>query len=68
MADFNYKNAYKLAIQTNRELHAAIESYKMLLASMKNEVDQLKSENKKLRDRIDYLEDIQNWTPGKMNP
>ena len=65
MADFNYKNAYKLAVQTNRELHAAIETYKALLASVKHEADQLKTENKQLRDRIDYLEDIQNWTPGK---
>ena len=38
MTDFNYKNAYKLAIQTNRELHSAIEAYKTLLDAAKVEL------------------------------
>jgi hypothetical protein len=56
MADFNYKNAYKLAIQTNRELHAALETYKSLLAAMKAELDEVKAENKELKYRIEGLE------------
>ena len=59
--DFNYKNAYRLAVHTNRELHATIETYKALIAAIKHENDQLKEENRKMRDRIDYLEDIQHW-------
>ena len=38
MTDFNYKNAYRLAIQTNRELHASIEAYKVLLDAAKAEI------------------------------
>ena len=36
--DFNYKNAYRLAVQTNRELHASIEAYKVLLDATKEEL------------------------------
>ena len=36
--DFNYKNAYRLAIQTNRELHGALDAYKVLLDAAKQEL------------------------------
>ena len=38
MGEFNYKNAYRLAVQTNRELHASIEAYKTLLDAAKAEL------------------------------
>ena len=31
---------------------------------LRKRIAELEAENQKLRDRIDYLEDIQHWTPG----
>ena len=63
-ADFNYRNGYRLAVQTNRELHATIEAYKTLLDAVKDELARVYDENQQLKDRIEYLEQIQNWTYG----
>ena len=32
---------------------------------LRKRIAELETENQKLRDRIDYLEDIQHWTPGR---
>jgi uncharacterized protein YceH (UPF0502 family) len=33
-------------------------------AELEARIKELENENQKLRDRIDYLEDIQHWQPG----
>lgn len=66
MAEFNYRNAYRLAIQTNRELHSAIEAYKTLLDAAKAEVARVYEENQKLKERVEYLEQIQEWQYNKV--
>ena len=54
MAEFNYKNAYRLAIQTNRELHGTIDAYKTLLDAAKAEItrcyDQIRAKDHEIED------------------
>ena len=49
MTQFNYRNAYRLAVQTNRELHASIDAYRELL-------DAAKAELARCYERINELE------------
>lgn len=52
MTPFNYKNAYKLAIQTNKELHMSIDSYKVMLGELQRELEEKKQEIIELRDQL----------------
>ena len=49
MATFNYKNAYKLAVQTNKELHMALGSYKTMLEEAQKELKDCYAQIDKLR-------------------
>ncbi len=48
MVNFNYKNAYKLAVQTNKELHKTLDSYKYMLEEAEKEIERLQHENTEL--------------------
>lgn len=70
MAEFNYRNAYRLAIQTNRELHASIEAYKVLLDAAKDElekcyeqINKLEHEKEDLRIEVKNYKEREAWTP-----
>lgn len=52
MAAFNYKNAYKLAIQTNRELHISLDSYKAMHEQDLRELEAARKEIARLREEI----------------
>ena len=52
MAAFNYKNAYKLAIQTNRELHISLDSYKVMYENSQQELEAARKEIARLREEI----------------
>jgi len=52
MAAFNYKNAYKLAIQTNRELHISLDSYKAIHEQDQRELEAAHKEIARLREEI----------------
>ena len=52
MAAFNYKNAYKLAIQTNRELHISLDSYKVMYENAQQELEAARKEIARLREEI----------------
>lgn len=52
MAAFNYKNAYKLAIQTNRELHISLDSYKVMHEQDQRELEAARKEIARLREEI----------------
>ena len=65
MAEFNYKNAYKLAIQTNKGLHDTLDAQQALLDSLQKElircheeIDDLRQTNQKLEN---YIDDIERW-------
>lgn len=55
MAAFNYKNAYKLAIQTNRELHIALDSYKVMYENSQKELEAAQKEIARLRQEINNM-------------
>ena len=60
MAPFNYKNAYKLAIQTNRELHISLDAYKFMYDESQKEIQKCKAEIarlaiKEITDRLKFL-------------
>ena len=52
MAPFNYKNAYKLAIQTNRELHISLDAYKFMYDESQKEIQKCKAEIARLQEEI----------------
>lgn len=52
MAPFNYKNAYKLAIQTNRELHISLDAYKSMYDESQKEIQKYKAEIAHLQEEI----------------
>lgn len=52
MAPFNYKNAYKLAVQTNRELHISLDAYKNMYEESQREIKQYQAEITRLNDQI----------------
>lgn len=52
MAPFNYKNAYKLAIQTNRELHISLDAYKVMNENLQKDLKKANEEINRLRDEI----------------
>ena len=52
MAAFNYKIAYKLAIQTNRELHISLDSYKVMYENAQQELEAARKEIARLREEI----------------
>lgn len=52
MAPFNYKNAYKLAIQTNRELHISLDAYKVMNENLQKDLKKANAEINRLRDEI----------------
>ena len=52
MAPFNYKNAYKLAIQTNRELHISLDAYKSMYDESQKEIKKCKAEIARLQEEI----------------
>ena len=63
MTQFNYRNAYRLAVQTNRELHASIDAYRELLDAAKTElahcyerINELEIENQLLKHQLDLAE------------
>lgn len=55
MTAFNYKNAYKLAIQTNRELHITLDSYKEMHDADQKELKAAQAEIARLREEISKL-------------
>lgn len=55
MTVFNYKNAYKLAIQTNRELHITLDSYKIMHENDQKELQKARAEIAKLRAELNEL-------------
>lgn len=55
MTAFNYKNAYKLAIQTNRELHITLDSYKAMHEQDQQELKAARAEIARLREEISKL-------------
>lgn len=55
MVAFNYKNAYKLAIQTNRELHITLDSYKSMHENDQKELKQARAEIARLRSELNEL-------------
>lgn len=55
MTAFNYKNAYKLAIQTNRELHMTLDSYKVMHEEDQRALQQARAEIAKLREELGKL-------------
>jgi len=52
---FNYKNAYKLAIQTNRELHMTLDSYKVMHENDQKELERARAEIARLRNEINKM-------------
>jgi predicted nuclease with TOPRIM domain len=52
MTPFNYKNAYKLAIQTNRELHISLDAYKSMYDESQKEIQNCKAEIARLQEEI----------------
>ena len=52
MVNFNYKNAYKLAIQTNRELHISLDAYKSMYEESQKEVKKYQAEVARLQEEI----------------
>ena len=52
MVNFNYKNAYKLAIQTNRELHISLDAYKSMYEESQKEVKEYQAEIARLQEEI----------------
>lgn len=55
MVAFNYKNAYKLAIQTNRELHITLDSYKVMHENDQKELRHAHAEIAHLREELNQL-------------
>lgn len=55
MTTFNYKNAYKLAIQTNRELHITLDSYKVMHENDQKELRRAQTEIARLREELNQL-------------
>lgn len=55
MTVFNYKNAYKLAIQTNRELHITLDSYKVMHDNDQKELQHARTEIARLREELNQL-------------
>lgn len=55
MTAFNYKNAYKLAIQTNRELHITLDSYKVMHENDQKELQHARAEIAKLHAELNAL-------------
>jgi len=55
MTAFNYKNAYKLAIQTNRELHMTLDSYKVMHENDQKELERARAEIARLRNEINKM-------------
>ena len=52
MVNFNYKNAYKLAIQTNRELHISLDAYKSMYEESQKEIKKYQAEIVRLQEEI----------------
>ena len=52
MTNFNYKNAYKLAIQTNRELHISLDAYKSMYEESQKEIKKYQAEVARLQEEI----------------
>ncbi len=57
MSEFNYKNAYKLAVRTNKELHDTIDSYTAMLEELQQELERVTRENDELRRTIKIMQD-----------
>lgn len=55
MVTFNYKNAYKLAIQTNRELHITLDAYKVMHDNDQKELQRAQAEIARLREEINQM-------------
>lgn len=55
MVAFNYKNAYKLAIQTNRELHITLDAYKVMHDNDQKELQRAQAEIARLREEINQM-------------
>lgn len=55
MVAFNYKNAYKLAIQTNRELHITLDAYKVMHDNDQKELQRAQAEIARLREEINQI-------------
>ena len=52
MAVFDFKNAYRLAIQTNRELHMTLDSYKVMYENAQKEIKACHDEIARLREQL----------------
>lgn len=52
MVNFNYKNAYKLAVQTNRELHINLDAYKSMYEESQKEIKKYQAEIARLQEEI----------------
>lgn len=55
MTAFNYKNAYRLATQTNRELHMNLDTYKSMYDEAQKEIKRKDAEIARLRQEINEL-------------
>ena len=52
MAAFDFKNAYRLAVQTNRELHLTLDSYKAMYEQAQQDLKAAREEVSRLRDQL----------------
>lgn len=52
MAPFDYKNAYKLAVQTNRELHISLDAYKVMNENLQRDLKKAEAEIARMREEI----------------
>lgn len=52
MTAFDFKNAYRLAVQTNRELHMTLDSYKVMYEQAQKDLKAAQAEITRLRDEL----------------